>query len=174
MAKHSRGLIRRDLKMKILIIEDEKLLADSLRRLLTHKGFSVECVYDSEDGSAYALDGMYDLLILDVMTPKIDGFEVARRVKSNRCGVSILMLTACSELGDRIRGLNTGADYYLTKPFDSRELLTCMNALLRRQGREVNGLTMGNTSFDLSSCTLLRGDETVRLSARCAFSPFRV
>ncbi len=113
-------------------------------------------------------------MILDVMTPKIDGFEVARRVKISRCGVSILMLTACSELGDRIRGLNTGADYYLTKPFDSRELLTCINALLRRQGREVNGLTMGNTSFDLSSCTLLRGDETVRLSARCAFSPFRV
>lgn len=108
------------------------------------------------------------------MTPKIDGFEVARRVKSSRCGVSILILTACSELEDRIRGLNSGADYYLTKPFDSRELLTCINALLRRQGREVNGLTMGNTSFDLSSCTLLRGDETVRLSARCAFSPFQV
>ncbi len=152
--------------MKVLIIEDEKLLADSLRRLLTHKGFSVECVYDGEDGAAYALDGMYDLLILDVMMPKIDGFEVARRVRSSRCGVPILMLTARSELEDRIRGLNSGADYYLTKPFDSRELLACINALLRRQGSEVNELTMGNTSLDLSSCMLICGNESVRLSAR--------
>lgn len=152
--------------MKVLIGEDEKLLADSLRRLLTQKGFSVECVYDGEDGAAYALAGMYDLLILDVMMPKLDGFEVARRVRSSRCGVPILMLTARSELEDRIRGLNSGADYYLTKPFDSRELLACINALLRRQGSEVNELKMGNTALDLSSCMLLCGNETVRLSAR--------
>lgn len=152
--------------MKVLIVEDEKLLADSLRRLLTQKGFSVECVYDGEDGAAYALAGMYDLLILDVMMPKLDGFEVARRVRSSRCGVPILMLTARSELEDRIRGLNSGADYYLTKPFDSRELLACINALLRRQGSEVNELKMGNTALDLSSCMLLCGNETVRLSAR--------
>lgn len=152
--------------MKVLIVEDEKLLADSLRRLLTQKGFSVECVYDGEDGAAYALAGMYDLLILDVMMPKLDGFEVARRVRSSRCGVPILMLTARSELEDRIRGLNSGADYYLTKPFDSRELLACINALLRRQGSEVNELKMGNTALDLSSCMLLCGSETVRLSAR--------
>lgn len=152
--------------MKVLIVEDEKLLADSLRRLLTQKGFSVECVYDGEDGAAYALAGMYDLLILDVMMPKLDGFEVARRVRSSRCGVPILMLTARSELEDRIRGLNSGADYYLTKPFDSRELLACINALLRRHGSEVNELKMGNTALDLSSCMLLCGNETVRLSAR--------
>lgn len=152
--------------MKVLIVEDEKLLADSLRRLLTQKGFSVECVYDGEDGAAYALAGMYDLLILDVMMPKLDGFEVARRVRSSRCGVPILMLTARSELEDLIRGLNSGADYYLTKPFDSRELLACINALLRRQGSEVNELKMGNTALDLSSCMLLCGNETVRLSAR--------
>lgn len=152
--------------MKVLIVEDEKLLADSLRRLLTQKGFSVECVYDGEGGAAYALAGMYDLLILDVMMPKLDGFEVARRVRSSRCGVPILMLTARSELEDRIRGLNSGADYYLTKPFDSRELLACINALLRRQGSEVNELKMGNTALDLSSCMLLCGNETVRLSAR--------
>lgn len=152
--------------MKVLIVEDEKLLADSLRRLLTQKGFSVECVYDGEDGAAYALAGMYDLLILDVMMPKLDGFEVARRVRSSRCGVPILVLTARSELEDRIRGLNSGADYYLTKPFDSRELLACINALLRRHGSEVNELKMGNTALDLSSCMLLCGNETVRLSAR--------
>lgn len=152
--------------MKILIVEDEKLLADSLRGLLTHKGFDVECVYDGEDGVDYALAGMYDLLILDVMIPKMDGFEVARRVRSRRCGVPILMLTARSELEDRIKGLNSGADYYLTKPFDSRELLACINALLRRQGQEINELTMGNTALDLASYMLLCGGESVRLSAR--------
>lgn len=152
--------------MKILIIEDEKLLADSLKALLEKKGFDVECVYDGESGAEYAETGVYDLLILDVMMPKIDGFEVARSVRAKRCGTPILMLTARSGLEDRIRGLNAGADYYLTKPFDSRELLACVNALLRRQGNQVDELSLGNTSLDLSSCTLICGENSVRLSAK--------
>ena len=152
--------------MKILIIEDEKLLADSLKVLLEKKGFDVECVYDGESGAEYAETGVYDLLILDVMMPKMDGFEVARSVRAKRCGTPILMLTARSGLEDRIRGLNAGADYYLTKPFDSRELLACVNALLRRQGNQVDELSLGNTSLDLSSCTLICGENSVRLSAK--------
>ena len=152
--------------MKILIIEDEKLLADSLKALLEKKGFDVECVYDGESGAEYAETGVYDLLILDVMMPKMDGFEVARSVRAKRCGTPILMLTARSGLDDRIRGLNAGADYYLTKPFDSRELLACVNALLRRQGNQVDELSLGNTSLDLSSCTLICGENSVRLSAK--------
>ncbi len=152
--------------MKILIIEDEKLLADSLKALLEKKGFDVECVYDGESGTEYAETGVYDLLILDVMMPKMDGFEVARSVRAKRCGTPILMLTARSGLEDRIRGLNAGADYYLTKPFDSRELLACVNALLRRQGNQVDELSLGNTSLDLSSCTLICGENSVRLSAK--------
>ena len=152
--------------MKILIIEDEKLLADSLKALLEKKGFDVECVYDGESGEEYAETGVYDLLILDVMMPKMDGFEVARSVRAKRCGTPILMLTARSGLEDRIRGLNAGADYYLTKPFDSRELLACVNALLRRQGNQVDELSLGNTSLDLSSCTLICGENSVRLSAK--------
>lgn len=152
--------------MKILIIEDEKLLADSLKALLEKKGFDVECVYDGESGAEYAETGIYDLLILDVMMPKMDGFEVARSVRAKRCGTPILMLTARSGLEDRIRGLNAGADYYLTKPFDSRELLACVNALLRRQGNQVDELSLGNTSLDLSSCTLICGENSVRLSAK--------
>ena len=152
--------------MKILIIEDEKLLADSLKALLEKKGFDVECVYDGESGEEYAETGVYDLLILDVMMPKMDGFEVARSVRAKRCGTPILMLTARSGLEDRIRGLNAGADYYLTKPFDSRELLACVNALLRRQGGQVDELSLGNTSLDLSSCTLICGENSVRLSAK--------
>ena len=91
---------------------------------------------------------------------------VARRVRANRCSTPILMLTAKSSLEDRIEGLNAGADYYLTKPFDSRELLACINALLRRQGGQVNELTFGNTSLDLASSTLFCGNKSIRLSAR--------
>ncbi len=152
--------------MKILIIEDEKILADSLKTLLEGKGFEVEAVYDGETGKEFAELGIYDLLILDVMMPKMDGYEVARQVRSKRCSTPILMLTAKSEVEDRIKGLNSGADYYLTKPFDTAELLACINALLRRQGNQVDELVFGNTSLDLSSGKLICGEKSVRLSAK--------
>ncbi len=152
--------------MKILIVEDERLLADSLKTLLEKKGFQVEAVYDGESGEEYAELGVYDLLILDVMMPRLDGYELARRVRSKRCGTPILMLTARSALEDRVQGLNAGADYYLTKPFDSRELLACINALLRRQGSQVDELALGNTALDLSTGMLICGGHSVRLSAK--------
>lgn len=152
--------------MKILIIEDERLLAESLKELLEKKGFEVELVFDGEAGRAYAETGIYDLLILDVMMPKMDGYEVAKKVRASRCTTPILMLTAKSAVEDRIYGLNCGADYYLTKPFDSRELLACINALLRRQGGQVDELVFGNTSLDLGSCMLVCSGKSVRLSAK--------
>lgn len=152
--------------MKILVIEDEKLLADSIKAMLEHKGFQVECVYDGESGKEYAELGIYDLLILDVMMPKMDGFEVARQVRMHRCNTPILMLTARSDVQDRIAGLNAGADYYLTKPFDSGELLASINALLRRQGGQVNEMVFGNTALDLSTGMLVCEGNTVRLSAK--------
>lgn len=152
--------------MKILIIEDEKLLADTLQTLLEQKGFDVEAVYDGESGAEYAELGIYDLLILDVMMPKLDGYAVARAVRAKHCGTPILMLTARSGVEDRIAGLNAGADYYLTKPFDTRELLACINALLRRQGSQVDEMVYGNTSLDLSTGILVCGGQSVRLSAK--------
>lgn len=152
--------------MKILVIEDEKLLADSLKTMLEAKGFEVETAYDGETGAEYAELGIYDLLILDVMMPKLNGYQLAREVRARRLSTPILMLTAKSGLMDRIEGLNAGADYYLTKPFDARELLACINALLRRQGAQVDVLTVGNTGLDLSSSTLSCGERSVRLSAR--------
>ena len=152
--------------MRILIVEDERLLADSLKTMLEKKGFEVEVAYDGEAGEEYALLGVYDLLILDVMMPKMNGFELARQVRAKHLGVPILMLTARSGLEDRIEGLNAGADYYLTKPFDTRELLACINALLRRQGSQVDELSFGNTSLDLSTGMLICGSRTVRLSAK--------
>lgn len=152
--------------MKILVIEDEKMLADSIRVMLERKGFQVECVYDGESGMEYALLGIYDLLILDVMMPKMDGLEVARQVRRSRCNTPILMLTARSDVQDRIAGLNAGADYYLTKPFDSGELLASINALLRRQAGQVDMLVFGNTALDLGTAMLLQGEKTIRLSAK--------
>ena len=152
--------------MKLLVIEDEVLLANSLKTLLEKENFDVECVYNGEDGLAYANTNIYDLIILDVMLPKLNGYEVAKQVRMNHCGTPILMLTAKSELDDEIMGLDVGADYYLTKPFDSRKLFACINALIRRQGNQVNELTIGNTSLNLFDCTLRSPENNVRLSSK--------
>ena len=152
--------------MKILVIEDEQLLAQSIKAVLEQKGFEVETVYDGETGAEYARLGIYDLVILDVMLPGMDGFQVAQALRAGRCATPILMLTAKSGIEDRITGLNAGADYYLTKPFDTRELLACVNALLRRQGGQVDELRFGNTVLDLSSSQLLCGEKSQRLSGR--------
>ena len=152
--------------MKILVIEDEKLLAQSIRAVLEQKGYAVDTVYDGVTGAEYAKLGIYDLLILDVMLPGLDGFGVARAVRAARCATPILMLTARSGIEDRVTGLNAGADYYLTKPFDTRELLACVGALLRRQGAQVDELRFGNTGLDLDSGLLFCGEKSLRLSAR--------
>ena len=109
--------------MKILIIEDEQLLADSIAEVLRRKGFEAEAVYDGETGAEYAELGVYDLLILDVMMPGLDGYTVARQVRARHLGTPILMLTARDDVSDKISGLDCGADDYMTKPFDTSELL---------------------------------------------------
>ena len=103
--------------MKILVVEDERLLADSLQTLLTGRGFSVDTANDGLTGLEYAKTDVYDLVILDVMMPGLDGYTVASRLRAEHHAVPILMLTAKSDLMDRVAGLNAGADYYLTKPF---------------------------------------------------------
>ncbi len=152
--------------MRILVVEDEKLLADSVKALLERRGFQTETVGDGETGLAYARLGVYDLIILDVMMPGLDGFQVARALRAEHCTTPILMLTARSSLEDRVTGLNSGADYFLAKPFDAQELLACVNALLRRTGSQVDELTYGNTSLELASGLLICGAKKVRLSAR--------
>ena len=152
--------------MKILIVEDDRPLSDSLRALLEDRGYQTEAAYDGEAGLQYALTGAYDLIILDVMLPVLDGRQAARRLRQSRCAAPILMLTALSQLEDRVEGLNAGADYYLAKPFDTRELLACVGALLRRQGGQVDELRFGDTALDLDSSTLACGEKWVRLSAR--------
>ncbi len=152
--------------MKILIIEDERVLADSLKRMLESKGFEAEAVYDGDSGEQYAMLNIYDLIILDIMLPKKNGYQVAKAIRAQHNPTPILMLTARSDIEDKVQGLDAGADYYLTKPFDARELLACVNALLRRQGSQVNELCFGNTRLDMESASLICGENSVRLSAR--------
>ena len=152
--------------MKILIVEDERLLAGSIEELLRNQGFEAEAVHDGETGLSYARTGVYDLVILDVMMPGKNGYEVAKALRSSHLGTPILMLTARSGLEDRITGLDAGADYYLTKPFDSRELTACVRALLRRQGSQVDEMGFGNTILDLSTAVLSCAGKEIRLSAK--------
>lgn len=152
--------------MRVLIVEDEVRLASTLQDLLELNGYTADVSHDGESGLDNALSGIYDVVLLDVMLPKLDGFTVLRRLRAAGNATPVLMLTARSELSDRVEGLDCGADYYLTKPFDARELLACINALLRRQGSQVDELVFGNTSLDLSSSLLVCGDKSVRLSSR--------
>ena len=156
-----------DQSIRILVVDDEPDIRRIIRILLEGRGYHVT---EAPNGrlavQAAQQDLELDLIILDIMMPGLDGYQVARQVRARRCGTPILMLTARSSLEDRIEGLNAGADYYLTKPFDTRELLACIGALLRRQGAEVNELSYGNTALDLSSGTLVCGEKQLRLSAR--------
>ena len=151
---------------KILIVDDEPRIRELIREHLQYAGYVCEEAGDGSAALSLLSGGGFDLVILDVMMPKMNGCQVAREVRVKRCGTPILMLTARSELEDRIEGLNAGADYYLTKPFDIRELLACINALLRRQGPQVDQVTLGNTALDLGACTLICGEKRVQLSAR--------
>lgn len=152
--------------MKILMIEEERMLADSLKALLVTKGFEVDAVYDGQTGIECAMLGIYDLLIMDITIPGMDNCKVAKHIREQRCSVPIMMLASESDIEGRIAGLNAGADYYLSKPFDSRELMACINAIFRRQGSQMEELQYGNTKLDLSTCMLVCGKKSVRLSAR--------
>lgn len=152
--------------MKILIIEEEKLLAESIKALLLAKGFKVDAVCDGKTGVEYALLGLYDLLIVDVAVRGIDSCKVTKRIREQHCGTPILTLTDIDDVKERISILNAGADLFLQKPFDSQELMACVNALLRRQGSQTDEMSYGNTTLDLSACMLRCGEKSIRLSAR--------
>ena len=131
MIRRTRGTNAGGTALKILIIEDEQLLADSIAEVLRRKGFEAEAVYDGETGAEYAELGVYDLLILDVMMPGLDGIRTTAKLRES-CNVPIILLTAKSEDADKILGLNIGADDYVTKPFVPMELLARVHSHLRR------------------------------------------
>ena len=154
--------------MRVLIVEDEVRLASTLQDLLELNGYTADVCHDGEAGLDNALSAIYDVILLDVMLPKLDGFTVLRRLRAEGNATPVLMLTARSELSDRVEGLDCGADYYLTKPFEPKELLACIRALTRRQPelRNTDVLEYGDLKLIKNSFTLSCGDRSLRLSRK--------
>ena len=154
--------------MRILIVEDEVRLAATLRDLLEMAGYTADVRHDGESGLDEALTGIYDVMVLDVMLPKMDGFQVLRNLRAEGNTTPVLMLTARSETDDKVTGLDAGADYYLTKPFEPKELLACVRALCRRQPelREEGVLRCGDLRLEQPSFSLFCGDKSMRLSRK--------
>ena len=154
--------------MRVLIVEDEVRLAETLRDLLDTEHYAADVCHDGESGLDNALSDIYDLVILDVMLPKKDGFSVLRALRQEGKTVPVLMLSARSELSDRVEGLDCGADYYLTKPFEPEELLACVRMLTRRQPeqRASNVLEYGDLRLEPDTFELACGERSVRLSRK--------
>jgi len=151
--------------VRILVVEDEKRLAMALSQILKEKSYMVDAVYDGADGLDYGSSGIYDLIVLDVMLPKMDGFEVARQLRAAKVNTPILMLTARDTVPDKVAGLDCGADDYMTKPFSPEELLARVRALSRRQGEVVSDeLTFEDLSLSASSSMLRCGEREVQLN----------
>ncbi len=152
--------------MRILIISEDRALAGSLEHLLQTKNLETEAVFNGEIGEEYAELGIYDLLIIDTEITEKSAFEISRSLRLKHCRVPIILLTKRCELEDRIKGLKSGVDYLLAVPFDSRELLACVDALLQRITDRSEEPFYGNTRLVLSSGKLVCGDQSVRLSAK--------
>ena len=150
--------------MRVLIVEDEERLAEGLGQIMAEQRYQVDLVHNGADGLDYAITGQYDVIILDVMLPRMDGFEVARRLRSTHVSTPILMLTARDETSDKVVGLDCGADDYMTKPFSTDELLARIRALTRRQGEVLTEeLSFGDLTLHLSSRSLSVGENSLRL-----------
>ena len=151
--------------MQVLIVEDDVRLAQAVGAILEENGYQVDLVHDGQSGLDYAESGIYDVVILDVMLPKVDGFEVAKQLRRKNVETPVLMLTARSAIPDKISGLDSGADDYMTKPFSPAELLAHLRALTRRQGQVVfEVLEFGDLKLDLESHDLSCGAKSINLS----------
>jgi len=151
--------------MRILVVEDEIKIAQSIKRGLELKGYAVDTVHDGETGYSYALDADYDLVILDRMLPGIDGVELCQKVRAENISTPILMLTARGTIGDRVEGLNSGADDYLVKPFSFEELNARIKALLRRPTAHTGTvIKLDDLSLDTISYEVNRGKTSIKLS----------
>jgi len=154
--------------MYILVVEDERRLAQVVRRVLEEEGHTVDVASDGEEGLAMATDGSHDVIVLDILLPAMDGFEVCRTLRRNRVDTPILLLTALDSIDDRVRGLDAGADDYLPKPFAFQELLARLRALGRRkvQAREPTTLEVDDLRLDLRRRRAERDGRTIELSPR--------
>ena len=155
--------------MHILVVEDERRLAVLLRRMLSEERHAVDLAFDGQSGLDLALSDTYDVVVLDLMLPDVDGLEICRQMRQHAIESAVLMLTARGAVEDRVNGLNVGADDYLVKPFAMAELLARVNALLRRRGRGLNNgsqLRVGDLTLDLVRHEARRAGRLIELTAK--------
>jgi DNA-binding response OmpR family regulator len=153
--------------MRVLLVEDSQILLRSVRRALRHAGFAVDTAADGEEGLAAASESDYDVIVLDIMLPKLDGMTLLRRLRAGGKATHVLLLTARDTVADRVEGLRQGADDYLVKPFALAELIERVKALCRRAyGRKSGRFRISSLEIDLSARCLLREGAEVALTAR--------
>lgn len=154
--------------MRILIVEDEKDLAMILSELIEMDGYYTDVAYDGESAFDNAMTGIYDLILLDVMLPVMDGIEVLSKLRENNINIPVLMLTAKSEIDDKVCGLDNGADDYLTKPFNSKELLARIRALLRRKEKTIveENISFADIKLDKLTHEVTKDSQKIKLSKK--------
>ena len=153
--------------MRLLVVEDEKKLNDLITKKLEKEYYGVDSCFDGEEAVRYVEGTEYDAIILDIMLPKLDGFEVIKRIREKKNKVPILLLTARDNIDDKVKGLDYGADDYLVKPFIFEELMARIRVLLRRNsGNADNIITIANLKVDLDAKTVFRDDVLIKLSGR--------
>jgi len=153
--------------MRLLVVEDEKKLNELITKKLKKEYYGVDSCFDGEEAVRYVEGTEYDAIILDIMLPKLDGFEVIKRIRAKKNKVPILLLTARDNIDDKVKGLDYGADDYLVKPFIFEELMARIRVLLRRNsGNADNIITIANLKVDLDAKTVFRDDVLIKLSGR--------
>ena len=153
--------------MRILVVEDEKDLNNIITKHLKKNNFSVDSVFNGEEALEYLDYGTYDLIVLDIMLPKVNGYEVIKKLRENKNEIAVLMLTARDSIEDKIKGLDLGADDYLIKPFDFGELLARIRALVRRKyGNTSNTMEIDDLCIDIAKKTVVRGGKNIELTGK--------
>lgn len=154
--------------MNLLLVEDEIQLSDALSQILTNNNYNVEAVFDGEDGLNYGLTGIYDVIVLDIMLPKLNGIDVLKNLRQNKISTPIILLTAKNSIEDKIIGLDSGADDYLPKPFSPEELLARLRAITRRNGNFINEniLEYQDIILNLSSYEISCKDNSIILTSK--------
>ena len=155
--------------MRILIVEDETHLAEALSHILKKNNYSVDVAFDGEEGLDNALSGIYDVIVLDIMLPKMDGITVLKQIRREGFDTPVILLTAKSEISDKVLGLDSGADDYLAKPFNTEELLARIRALGRRRGEitaNTSTLSFGDISLNTSSLKLSCGAQEISITLK--------
>ena len=154
--------------MKILVVEDEYSLADAIGETLKKENFDVTVIQNGEEGEDEALTGVYDLILLDIMLPKKNGFEILNTIKSEKIDTPVIILTAKSEIYDKLNGLENGADDYITKPFHMKELVARIKVVLKRKTNveDVNCLEFGDLKLDLGTGEIKSGDNTITINGK--------